>query len=58
MTRFVAVAVFAVVVMITARAADAQSPPTDISIEQRVPIEQVVRTALFADHDPARREAL
>ena len=54
MTRFVAVAVavFVVVVMVAARAADAQSPPTDI------PIEQVVRTALFADHDPARREAL
>ena len=52
MFRFVAALALAAVVMVATVAANAQSTQPD------VPIEQVVRTALFADHDPARREAL
>ncbi len=52
MFKFVAALALAAVVMVATVAADAQSTQPD------VPIEQVVRTALFADHDPARREAL
>ena len=52
MMRFVGAVVIATILLVAARTADAQSATAD------GPVEQVVRTALFATHDPARIEAL